>query len=54
MRKQDFRICENKDEISSLALFSNCAAQFVSDLVENPEDWVSHVAAPLGWEICDN
>ena len=31
----------------SLALFSNCVARFVSDLVGNTEDRFSHVAAHM-------
>ena len=30
-----------------LACFCDCAGRFVSDLVENPEDQFSHVAAQL-------
>ena len=60
MRKQDFCICENKDadqlrsgdpstsEIQNfepLAIFSDCVARFVSDLVGNPEDRFSDLAA---------
>ena len=31
----------------SLVIFNGCKAQFVSDLVENPEDRFSHDAADL-------
>ena len=36
----------------SLALFSNCAARFVSDLVGNPKDLFSHVVAHLSPNTC--
>ena len=37
-----------KSKISSfLAIFSNCAARFMSDLVGTPEDMFSHYAAQL-------
>ena len=59
MRKPDFCLCENKgaDQLllkstkirnfKLLTLFCACAGQFVSDLVGNPEDRFSRVAAQL-------
>ena len=57
MRKPVFCICENKDtdqlrgnlnpNFKSLAIFYNCTAGFMSDLVGNPEDRFSHNEASI-------
>ena len=57
-READQRLCfryrdsttpllHKSDNFKSLASFSNCAAQFVLDLVGNPEDRFSDVAAHI-------
>ena len=35
----------------SLAIFCDCTARFVSDLIGNPEDWFSHNKAQLKPDI---
>ena len=57
MRKPDFCICENKaaDQLCGnfepLAIFCDFPVRFVTDLVGNPEDRFSDVAAhfELAW-----
>ena len=34
-------------DFKSLAIFCNCTARFVLDLVGNPEDWFSHNEAHI-------
>ena len=55
MRKPDICICENKDadqlrgnrNFKPLVIFCGCTARFVSDLVGNPEDQLSHNEAHM-------
>ena len=46
MRKPDLCLCENKGA-DQLRSNSDCTARFVSDLVGNPEDLFSRVAAHI-------
>ena len=43
-----------KSEISRLAIFCGCTAWFLSDLVRNPQDRLSHDAAQLPQDVLLN